>query len=238
MRGFSWARAAGRLAGAAAPARAIESAKAARCLSAGTQAPAAPATATGRRSGMQAARLEALLPRMAKAFESPPGEPADQTLLHLGKHQPSHQFAALSVWLKAREAALQLSLADDSECGVVKCAAARSARAARKSPRESLLHAVSNQAKTRVDTLCPNRLDPSVWNAPLRADVVHGVVKWQLANRRQGNAMVRLAPDVAQRLRSQLTIVLLPQVRSVSQIRGTGKKLYNQKGLGKARHGR
>ena len=29
------------------------------------------------------------------------------------------------------------------------------------------------------------QLDPSVWRAPFRPDVAHGVVKWHLANRRQ-----------------------------------------------------
>ena len=59
------------------------------------------------------------------------------------------------------------------------------------------------------------QLDPFVWGAPRRVDVVHSVVRWQLANRRQGTAMAR----------------------TVSQIRGTGKKMYRQKGTGRARHG-
>jgi hypothetical protein len=30
-----------------------------------------------------------------------------------------------------------------------------------------------------------------VWGAPKRPDIVHSVVRWQLANKRQGTAMVR-----------------------------------------------
>ena len=37
-----------------------------------------------------------------------------------------------------------------------------------------------------------SRLDAFVWDTPKRVDVVHSVVRWHLANRRQGTAMVRL----------------------------------------------
>ena len=57
------------------------------------------------------------------------------------------------------------------------------------------------------------QLDPSVWRAPFRPDVVHGVVKWHLANRRQHGGAVK----------------------TVSEISGTGKKVYRQKGTGKVR---
>ena len=46
-------------------------------------------------------------------------------------------------------------------------------------------------------------------------DVVHSAVRWHLANRRQGTALAR----------------------TVSQIRGSRRKIYRQKGTGNARHG-
>jgi hypothetical protein len=44
-----------------------------------------------------------------------------------------------------------------------------------------------------------SRLDPFVWDTPKRVDVVHSVVRWHLANRRQGTAMVR-SPHCAERV--------------------------------------
>ena len=60
-----------------------------------------------------------------------------------------------------------------------------------------------------------SQLDPLVWGAPMRVDVVHSVVRWHLASRRQGTAKTKTVRDVS----------------------GTGKKMYRQKGTGRARHG-
>ncbi|GAQ91776.1 mitochondrial ribosomal protein L4 precursor [Klebsormidium nitens] len=58
-------------------------------------------------------------------------------------------------------------------------------------------------------------LGGDVFNIPIRADIVHRVVVWQLAKRRQGTS----------------------STKTRSTISGTGKKPYKQKGLGRARHG-
>ena len=59
------------------------------------------------------------------------------------------------------------------------------------------------------------RLHPVVWGSPARVDIVHSYVRWHLANRRQGTALVR----------------------NKAQVSGTMKKMYRQKGTGRARHG-
>ena len=48
-----------------------------------------------------------------------------------------------------------------------------------------------------------------------RADIIHRVVRWQLANRRSGTR----------------------KTKNRSEITGTGAKMYRQKGTGRARHG-
>lgn len=71
---------------------------------------------------------------------------------------------------------------------------------------------VRNLAGEEVGTI---ELDDSVFAVPVRADILHRVVRWQLAKRRQGTHEVKSRGEVAR----------------------TGKKLYRQKGTGRARHG-
>lgn len=54
-----------------------------------------------------------------------------------------------------------------------------------------------------------------VFDLPIRRDIIHRVVRWQLAKRQQGTH----------------------STKTISEVSGTGKKPYQQKGLGKARHG-
>ncbi len=56
---------------------------------------------------------------------------------------------------------------------------------------------------------------PAVWAEELRTDVLHSVVRWQLAKARGGNH----------------------QAKTRGEVNGTGKKLRAQKGTGKARAG-
>jgi large subunit ribosomal protein L4 len=58
-------------------------------------------------------------------------------------------------------------------------------------------------------------LSPAVFGQPLRSDLLHQVVRWQLAKRRQGthNAKTR------------------------GEVKATTRKMYKQKGTGRARHG-
>eukprot|EP00697_Spironema_sp_BW2_P001604 gnl/Spiro4/1214_TR639_c0_g1_i1.p1 gnl/Spiro4/1214_TR639_c0_g1~~gnl/Spiro4/1214_TR639_c0_g1_i1.p1 ORF type:complete len:391 (+),score=76.52 gnl/Spiro4/1214_TR639_c0_g1_i1:72-1175(+) len=58
-------------------------------------------------------------------------------------------------------------------------------------------------------------LDPEVFGVPLRPDIVHQHVRWQLARRRSGTAMTKTR----------------------SMVRGSTKKLHQQKGTGRARVG-
>ncbi|XP_039145016.1 50S ribosomal protein L4 isoform X2 [Dioscorea cayenensis subsp. rotundata] len=54
-----------------------------------------------------------------------------------------------------------------------------------------------------------------VFDVPIRKDIVHKVVRWQLAKRQQGTH----------------------STKTISEVSGTGRKPYNQKGTGRARHG-
>ncbi|WCJ20152.1 50S ribosomal protein L4 [Euphorbia peplus] len=54
-----------------------------------------------------------------------------------------------------------------------------------------------------------------VFDVPMKKHIVHRVVRWQLAKRQQGTH----------------------STKTLSEVSGTGKKPYNQKGTGKARHG-
>ncbi|KAK9756458.1 hypothetical protein RND81_01G099200 [Saponaria officinalis] len=54
-----------------------------------------------------------------------------------------------------------------------------------------------------------------VFDVPIRKDIVHKVVRWQLAKRQQGTH----------------------STKTISEVSGTGRKLYQQKGTGRARHG-
>jgi large subunit ribosomal protein L4 len=58
-------------------------------------------------------------------------------------------------------------------------------------------------------------LADEVFGLPLRTDLLHRMVNWQLAKRRSGNH----------------------KTKTVSEISGTGKKPYKQKGTGRARQG-
>jgi len=58
-------------------------------------------------------------------------------------------------------------------------------------------------------------LADAVFGVPLRADILHRMVRWQLAKRRQGTH----------------------KAKGVSEISGTTKKPYKQKGTGRARQG-
>ncbi|XP_047308272.1 50S ribosomal protein L4 isoform X2 [Impatiens glandulifera] len=54
-----------------------------------------------------------------------------------------------------------------------------------------------------------------VFDVPIRKDIIHRVVRWQLAKRQQGTH----------------------STKTISEVSGTGRKPYNQKGTGQARHG-
>ncbi|KAK9732836.1 hypothetical protein RND81_04G026000 [Saponaria officinalis] len=54
-----------------------------------------------------------------------------------------------------------------------------------------------------------------VFDVPIRKDIVHKVVRWQLAKRQQGTH----------------------STKTISEVSGTGRKPYQQKGTGRARHG-
>ncbi len=58
-------------------------------------------------------------------------------------------------------------------------------------------------------------LDPAVFGQPLRGDILHQVVRWQLAKRRQGTH----------------------KAKTRGEIKATTRKMYKQKGTGRARHG-
>jgi large subunit ribosomal protein L4 len=58
-------------------------------------------------------------------------------------------------------------------------------------------------------------LAPAVFEVPVRPDVMHQVVRWQLAKRRQGTH----------------------KTKGRSEVKATSKKMYKQKGTGRARHG-
>lgn len=54
-----------------------------------------------------------------------------------------------------------------------------------------------------------------VFDVPIRKDIIHRVVRWQLAKRQQGTH----------------------STKTISEVSGTGRKPWQQKGLGRARHG-
>lgn len=58
-------------------------------------------------------------------------------------------------------------------------------------------------------------LAPAVFEVPVRPDIMHEVVRWQLAKRRQGTH----------------------KTKGRSEVKATSKKMYKQKGTGRARHG-
>jgi large subunit ribosomal protein L4 len=71
---------------------------------------------------------------------------------------------------------------------------------------------VINQKGEKVDTV---ELDDGVFNTAIKEETVQRVVVWQLAKRRRGTA----------------------STKTVSQVRGGGKKPWRQKGTGRARAG-
>jgi large subunit ribosomal protein L4 len=58
-------------------------------------------------------------------------------------------------------------------------------------------------------------LSPAVFEQPVRSDILHQVVRWQLAKRRQGTH----------------------KTKTRGEIKATTRKMYKQKGTGRARHG-
>jgi large subunit ribosomal protein L4 len=58
-------------------------------------------------------------------------------------------------------------------------------------------------------------LSPAVFEQPLRPDILHQVVRWQLARRRQGTH----------------------KAKTRGEVKATTRKMYKQKGTGRARHG-
>ncbi len=58
-------------------------------------------------------------------------------------------------------------------------------------------------------------LSPAVFGQAVRSDVLHQVVRWQLAKRRQGTH----------------------KAKTRGEVRATTRKMYKQKGTGRARHG-
>ncbi|XP_062116679.1 uncharacterized protein LOC133830672 [Humulus lupulus] len=58
-------------------------------------------------------------------------------------------------------------------------------------------------------------LDGEVFDVPVRKDIIHRVVLWQLAKRQQGTH----------------------STKTISEVSGTGRKPWRQKGTGRARHG-
>ncbi|XVF27944.1 hypothetical protein REPUB_Repub14bG0153000 [Reevesia pubescens] len=58
-------------------------------------------------------------------------------------------------------------------------------------------------------------LPGDVFDVPIRKDIIHRVVLWQLAKRQQGTH----------------------STKTISEVSGTGRKPWKQKGLGRARHG-
>ncbi|KPA10773.1 Ribosomal protein L4/L1e, bacterial-type [Candidatus Magnetomorum sp. HK-1] len=71
---------------------------------------------------------------------------------------------------------------------------------------------VHNINGEKVDTIT---LEEELFNVPAKSDILHSVVTMQLTNKRSGSA----------------------KVKNRSDIRGSGKKLYRQKGTGNSRPG-
>lgn len=71
---------------------------------------------------------------------------------------------------------------------------------------------VKNLANEAVGEI---ELDDTIFALPVRSDLLHRIVNWQLAKRRSGNH----------------------KTKGISEIRGTTKKPYKQKGTGRARQG-
>ena len=68
-----------------------------------------------------------------------------------------------------------------------------------------ITHPVTNLDQQRVGEV---NLSPSVFDAPVRLDIIHRVVRWYRANARSGTA----------------------KVKGIDEISGSGKKPHKQKG--------
>ncbi|MFH1980646.1 MAG: 50S ribosomal protein L4 [Pseudomonadota bacterium] len=75
--------------------------------------------------------------------------------------------------------------------------------------------AVVNVLNTKAEKVSEAELNEAIFNVPVKPSVLHEVVTMQLANRRAGTAAVRHRSDVS----------------------GSRRKLFKQKGTGKARRG-
>ena len=75
--------------------------------------------------------------------------------------------------------------------------------------------AVVNVLNMKAEKVSETELNESIFNVPVKSSVLHEVVTMQLANRRAGTASVKHRSD----------------------IRGSRKKLFRQKGTGRARRG-
>jgi len=74
---------------------------------------------------------------------------------------------------------------------------------------KAIIKNLNNEAVGEIE------LADEVFGLPLRTDLLHRMVNWQLAKRRSGNH----------------------KTKSISEISGTGKKPFKQKGTGRARQG-
>lgn len=75
------------------------------------------------------------------------------------------------------------------------------------------LDVIETQNGEKVDTI---ELNDSVFNHAIRKDILHSVIRWQLAKRREGNH----------------------KAKGRSEVKHTKKKPFKQKGTGRARQGR
>ena len=75
--------------------------------------------------------------------------------------------------------------------------------------------AVVNVINTKAEKVSETELNEAIFNVPVKKSVIHEVVVMQLARRRAGSASVKHRSDV----------------------RGSGAKLFKQKGTGRARRG-
>lgn len=75
--------------------------------------------------------------------------------------------------------------------------------------------AVVDVLNTKAEKVSDTELVDAIFDVPVKATVLHEVVTMQLANRRSGSASVKHRSDV----------------------RGSGRKLFRQKGTGRARRG-
>ena len=101
-------------------------------------------------------------------------------------------------------------------------------------------------------------LDGDVFDVPIRKDIVHRVVRWQLAKRQQVDQQdhsilfllglhlwnswtdVYHLDNITVLYSNKLGPLFLQgthSTKTISEVSGTGRKPYKQKGTGRARHG-